>query len=237
MAQQEKSEKPKKRGMFEQIVTIYKFTAAEDKALPWITGAVFAAPIVVGIICGIVFHWGWVSWITLMILAVMIGLLLFTIVLTRRADNVGYKQMEGKSGAAISILGNMKRAGFDFPQEPVWVDPRTRDAVWRGTGYQGIYLIGEGNYGRVMQAMDRQEKQIKGVTAGSHIPVYRICVGDGRQAGSSQGSAQYGAQEEDVRAEQLHQSNHAQASSAPSFRTLQTAAHHTERPLAYTAAP
>ena len=179
MAQQEKSEKPKKRGMFEQIVTIYKFTAAEDKALPWITGAVFAAPIVVGIICGIVFHWGWVSWITLMILAVMIGLLLFTIVLTRRADNVGYKQMEGKSGAAISILGNMKRAGFDFPQEPVWVDPRTRDAVWRGTGYQGIYLIGEGNYGRVMQAMDRQEKQIKGVTAGSHIPVYRICVGDG----------------------------------------------------------
>ena len=30
-----------------------------------------------------------------------------------------------------------------------------------------------------MQAMDRQEKQIKGVTAGSHIPVYRICVGDG----------------------------------------------------------
>ena len=128
MAQQEKSEKPKKRGMFEQIVTIYKFTAAEDKALPWITGAVFAAPIVVGIICGIVFHWGWVSWITLMILAVMIGLLLFTIVLT---------------------------------------------------GYQGIYLIGEGNYGRVMQAMDRQEKQIKGVTAGSHIPVYRICVGDG----------------------------------------------------------
>ena len=131
------------------------------------------------IICGIVFHWGWVSWITLMILAVMIGLLLFTIVLTRRADNVGYKQMEGKSGAAISILGNMKRAGFDFPQEPVWVDPRTRDAVWRGTGYQGIYLIGEGNYGRVMQAMDRQEKQIKGVTAGSHIPVYRICVGDG----------------------------------------------------------
>ena len=44
MAQQEKSEKPKKRGMFEQIVTIYKFTAAEDKALPWITGAASPVP-------------------------------------------------------------------------------------------------------------------------------------------------------------------------------------------------
>ncbi len=73
----------------------------------------------------------------------------------------------------------MKRAGFDFPQEPVWVDPRSKDAVWRGTGYQGIYLVGEGDYGRVMRAMDRLEKQIKGVTTGSDIPVYRICVGTG----------------------------------------------------------
>ena len=30
-----------------------------------------------------------------------------------------------------------------------------------------------------MRAMDRQEHAIKGVTAGSQIPVYRICVGTG----------------------------------------------------------
>ena len=57
--------------------------------------------------------------------------------------------------------------------------PKTKDAIWRGTSMNGIYLIGEGEYGRVMKAMDRQERDIKGVTAGSSIPVYRIAVGHG----------------------------------------------------------
>ena len=56
---------------------------------------------------------------------------------------------------------------------------RPRDAIWRGTGYNGIYLLGEGDYNRVKRAMDRQEQRIKGVTAGSEIPVYRMYVGTG----------------------------------------------------------
>lgn len=169
------------RGMFRQLRQVFEFTYREDRALPWICGGVFLAPVVVAVVLGIVFHWSWFGWITSIILALMIGLLLGTIVLTRRSDRVGYRQLEGHPGAAISVLGNMRRAGYDFPQEPVWVDPRTKDAIWRGTGYQGIYLIGEGNYGRIMRAMDRVEKQIKGVTAGSHIPIYRICVGTGEK--------------------------------------------------------
>lgn len=179
MASKEAQPAQKKRGMFSQLKQIFAFTYKEDKALPWLCGGVFIAPVILCVVLGLVFHWGWFAWITSIILALMIGLLLFTIVLTRRADAVGFKQLEGHPGAAISVLGNMKRAGFDFPQEPVWVDPRSKDAVWRGTGYQGIYLVGEGDYGRVMRAMDRLEKQIKGVTAGSDIPVYRICVGTG----------------------------------------------------------
>lgn len=179
MASKEAQPAQKKRGMFSQLKQIFAFTYKEDKALPWLCGGAFIAPVILCVVLGLVFHWGWFAWITSIILALMIGLLLFTIVLTRRADAVGFKQLEGHPGAAISVLGNMKRAGFDFPQEPVWVDPRSKDAVWRGTGYQGIYLVGEGEYGRVMRAMDRIEKQIKGVTAGSDIPVYRICVGTG----------------------------------------------------------
>lgn len=179
MASKEAQPQEKKRGMFSQLKQVYQFTHREDKALPWLCIGAFVAPIVLGIILGLVFHWSWFGWIAWMILAVMVGLLLMTIVLTRRADAVGYKQLEGQPGAAISVLSNMKRGGFDFPQEPVWVDPRTRDAIWRGTGYQGVYLVGEGDYGRIMRAMDKQEKQIRSVTVGSDIPVYRISVGDG----------------------------------------------------------
>ena len=79
------------------------------------------------------------------------------------------------------MLSNITKAGYSFPEEPVWMDPKTKDSIWRGTGYSGVYLLGEGDYGRVMHAMDRQEHNIKGVTAGSAIPVYRIVVGKGEK--------------------------------------------------------
>ena len=175
----DKEEPKKKQSTIKQIIQIFKYTHAEDKALPWLCGGVFVAPIIVFVVLGIVFKWSVIGWITSMILAVMLGLLFATMMLTNRADKVGYAKLEGRQGAAISVLGNINKAGFNFPQEPVWVDPKTKDAIWRGTSMNGIYLIGEGEYGRVMKAMDRQERDIKGVTAGSSIPVYRIAVGHG----------------------------------------------------------
>lgn len=172
-------EKPKKQHLIKQIIQIYKYTAKEDKALPWLSAGAFLLPIVVLVILGLAFKWNVFMWIMFTITALMLGFLLFTITLTRRADAVGYKQIDGRTGAAISVLSNMNKAGFNFPQEPVWIDPKTKDAIWRGTSLNGIYLIGEGEYGRVMKAMDRQEHEIKGVTAGSSIPVYRIAVGHG----------------------------------------------------------
>ena len=175
----EKDAKPKKQSTIKQIIQIYKYTAKEDKALPWLEAGAFLLPVVVMIIIGLIAKWTWLTWIFTMITAIMLGMLLATMMLTRRADAVGYKQIDGKPGAAIGVLSNMQKAGFNFPQEPVWIDPKTKDAIWRGTSMNGIYLIGEGEYGRIMKAMDRQEHDIKGVTAGSSIPVYRISVGHG----------------------------------------------------------
>jgi len=171
MADKAEKKKQKKQGTISQIIQIFKYTQAEDKALPWLCGGVFVAPIVVFVVLGVIFKWHVFSWILFMILAVILGVLFATMMLTKRADKVGYAKIEGRPGAAVSVLGNISKAGFNFPQEPVWIDPKTKDAIWRGTGYNGIYLLGEGDYNRVKRAMDRQEQRIKGVTAGSEIPV------------------------------------------------------------------
>ena len=176
----EKDAKPKKQSTIKQIIQIYKYTAKEDKALPWLEAGAFLLPVVVMIIIGLIAKWTWLTWIFTMITAIMLGMLLATMMLTRRADAVGYKQIDGKPGAAIGVLSNMQKAGFNFPQEPVWIDPKTKDAIWRGTSMNGIYLIGEGNAERLKHAMDRQEHAIKGVTAGSSIPVYRFYIGNGK---------------------------------------------------------
>ncbi len=86
MASKEAQPAQKQPGMFSQLKQLFAFTYKEDKALPWLCGGVFIAPVILCVVLGLVFHWGWFAWITSIILALMIGLLLFTIVLTRRAD-------------------------------------------------------------------------------------------------------------------------------------------------------
>ncbi|WEV71822.1 DUF4191 domain-containing protein [Bifidobacterium sp. ESL0790] len=177
MAKEKKARKGLK--VVHQMMEIYKYTHAEDKALPWLLAGAFLLPVIAGVATGLFLHFNWLWWIFMVILVVMLGVLLATMLLTNRADKVGYAKIEGRPGAAISVLGNINKAGYNFPQQPVWIDPKTKDAIWRGTGYNGIYLLAEGAPSRTKRALDRQEHAIKGVTAGSQIPVYRIQVGTG----------------------------------------------------------
>ncbi|NMM99897.1 hypothetical protein G1C96_0475 [Bifidobacterium sp. DSM 109958] len=175
----EKAKKPKRQSTIKQIRQIYAFTVADDKNLPWILLGSFLVPVAVFVIICLVARMGVVGWIMWMITGVLGGLLAATWMLTRRADKVGYLRMEGRPGATGAILSSIKRGGFYFPQEPVWVDAKTRDAVWRGSGRTGVYLVGEGDYSRVMRAMDREEGKIRHITRGSAIPIYKFSVGDG----------------------------------------------------------
>ncbi|MSD90230.1 DUF4191 domain-containing protein [Bifidobacterium asteroides] len=169
----------KKSSTISQIVKIYQFTYAEDKALPWLLAAAILVPTLIAVVICLLAHFGWLSWILTVLLGIMVGLLLATMTLTRRSDRVGYAKMEGRPGAAAAVLSGISKAGFSFPQEPVWIDAKTKDAVWRGTGRTGVYLIAEGDYNRVNKAMNREEEKIRRITRGSAIPIYRISVGHG----------------------------------------------------------
>ncbi|KAA8822462.1 DUF4191 domain-containing protein [Bifidobacterium vespertilionis] len=169
----------RKNGTLARIKQIYAFTAETDKNLPWILIGSFLAPVLVFAIICLVARVGVVGWIMWMITGVMGGLLAATWMLTRRADMVGYRRMEGRPGATGAVLSQITRGGFYFPQEPIWIDPRTKDAIWRGSGRTGVYLVGEGDYHRVMRAIDREENKIKSITRGSAIPIYKFSVGDG----------------------------------------------------------
>ena len=169
----------KKTSTISQIVKIFRFTYEEDKALPWLLTAAILVPTLIAVVICLLAHFGWLSWILTVLLGIMVGLLLATMTLTRRSDKVGYAKMEGRPGAAAAVLSSISKAGFSFPQEPVWIDAKTKDAVWRGTGRTGVYLIAEGDYNRVNKAMNREEEKIRRITRGSAIPIYRISVGHG----------------------------------------------------------
>ncbi|MCI2148794.1 DUF4191 domain-containing protein [Bifidobacterium crudilactis] len=181
-ADKARSKKTKQsKGTLSQIKQIYSFTAKEDKALPGFLALAFLGPVLIAVILGVVIKAGWFTWIMVVLTGIMCGLLLATITLTRRSDKVGYRRMEGRPGATGAVLNNITKGGFSFPQEPVWIDMKTKDAVWRGTGRSGVYLVGEGDFARVSKAMDREETKVHRITRGSAIPIHKISVGKGEQ--------------------------------------------------------
>ena len=106
MADKAEKKKQKKQGTISQIIQIFKYTQAEDKALPWLCGGVFVAPIIVFVVLGVIFKWHVVSWILFMILAVMLGVLFATMMLTKRADqDLLHGQPQSKERKNRNIVG------------------------------------------------------------------------------------------------------------------------------------
>ena len=69
----DKSTKKKKSdGTFKQLVQVYRFTARNDKALPWWMALVFVAPIIVLIVVCLVTKANVLVWILLMLTAVLV---------------------------------------------------------------------------------------------------------------------------------------------------------------------
>ena len=166
----------KKQSTWSIIKTMYTYTAKVDKPLPWLLALCFIVPIAVFVVLGLVFHWNVVSWVLFMVLAVMLGLLLGTFVLGKRFDRAAYAKMDGTPGAGLQILQGLNKRGYFFFERPIWGD-RDMNIISLGTGYQGIYLVGEGNASKITPAMNTIEKEIKRQMQGSAIDFNKIIIG------------------------------------------------------------
>ncbi|MFC2746267.1 MAG: DUF4191 family protein, partial [Parascardovia denticolens] len=144
-----KDSKPARRNIFKQVAMIYRFTKKEDPSITWWLVGAFVIPALIVVALGFVFHNGVVGWIFNVVLAIMLGILVMTMVLTNRSEAAGYRRLEGQPGATGAVLESINEGRFSsrvikFTQQPVWVDPRTKNAIWRGTSVYGVYLVGEG---------------------------------------------------------------------------------------------
>lgn len=172
--------KRKKKGALKQVIQIYKLTYKTNKSLPWWMLLAFLVPIGIALaICfGVRFTVAWI-WILIILCGVMVGFSAASACLTQISDRAGYKRLEGQFGASPAVFSTMTKGDFSFPEEPVWINRKTRDALWRGIGRAGMYLVGEGDKARLAYEMDKQEAILRRVAPGSKIPVIRIFVGKG----------------------------------------------------------
>jgi hypothetical protein len=158
--------KPKKVRWYHQVWQAYQMTRRSDPAVTWWMLGAFV--LVLGLALAIGFAAGQPVYFS--ILGAPFALLAAMFILARRAEAAAYGQIEGQPGAALSALRTIRR-GWEFPEEPVAIDPRSQDMVFRGVGRPGVVLVGEGSPHRSARLLEAERKKVARV-----LPNVRIHV-------------------------------------------------------------
>jgi hypothetical protein len=164
----------KKPGRVAQLRQIYSITRESDRQLPlWMLGALVATVLVV-VLLGLLVH----AWLPIvLVFGLALGVLVALVVMSRRAERFAYERASGQPGVTGQVLKNIRR-GWYVEDEPVAIDPRTRDLVFRAVGRPGVALVTEGPVNRVQRLVDGERKRVSRVL-GANVPVIVLNVGDG----------------------------------------------------------
>ena len=174
-----KPPKQKKSRWYHQVWQAYQMTRKQDPRVTLYMLAAFVGVLAVAV--GIGYAWGSSTGDTgariayTLTLGVPFGLLAAMFLLARRAETAAYSQIEGQPGSSRAALGTIRR-GWTFAEEPIAVDPRTQDLVFRGIGRAGIVLVSEGPGARAAKLLDAERKRTNRVLP--NVPVTLIQSGD-----------------------------------------------------------
>ena len=167
---------PKEPGRLKQMYQVFQMTTRYDKSALWVLIVAFVLPIVAGVGLGLAFSGDNIIGLILYIVAgVLGGLLLFLIVLGRRAERAAYSQIAGQPGAVGAVLKSSLRRGWTASEMPITVSPRTQDAVYRAVGRGGVALIGEGPQSRTRPMLEEQRKAVARILP--NVPIHLVYVG------------------------------------------------------------
>ena len=134
-----KAAKVKKPSRLKQIGEVFQMTRQHDPMVPWLMLLAFLGVVAVSFVIGFLLD----NWITGLIIGIPLGVLAATLILSRRAERAAFARIENQPGASGAALGTLKR-GWIVEEQPVAVNPRTQDAVFRAIGRPGVVLVSEG---------------------------------------------------------------------------------------------
>ncbi|MFP5316583.1 MAG: DUF4191 domain-containing protein [Actinomycetes bacterium] len=163
---------PKKPGTMKRIREVFAMTRRNDPNVVWIMVLAFLAVVAVGLLIGFLIR----NVVTMLIIAIPLAFLAALFILSRRAERAAFAQIEGKPGAAGAALSVLRR-GWILKDEPVAVNARTQDAVFRAIGRPGIVLVAEGPVNRVKQLVNAERVKMNRIVPG--VPVHVVHAGSG----------------------------------------------------------
>lgn len=168
----------KEPGRIKQMWQVLQMTRRYDPSVTyWLILAVLI-PVLLGVALAFITSppaTNILGFVLFIIIGIMGGILLFLIVLGRRAERAAYSQIEGQPGAVGAVLKSSLRRGWISSEMPVAVSPKTQDAVYRAVGRAGVVLIGEGPRSRTQRMLEDERRSIARIL--QNVPVNFVYVG------------------------------------------------------------
>jgi F0F1-type ATP synthase assembly protein I len=165
----------KKPSRLKQINEVFQMTRRHDPMVVWLMLLSFLGVVAVSFLVGFLLE----NWITGLIIGIPLGLLAATLILSRRAERAAFAQIENQPGASGAALGTLKR-GWITEDQPVAVNPRTQDAVFRAIGRPGVVLVSEGPSHRVRPLVDAERKRLARILPNVTVHVIESGRGEGQ---------------------------------------------------------
>lgn len=170
-----KEAKVKKPSRLKQIKDVFQMTRRHDPMVTWLILLAFLGTVAVALLVGFLLE----NWITGLIIGIVLGVLAATLVLSRCAERAAFAQIENQPGASGAALGTLRR-GWITEDQPVAVNPRTQDAVFRAIGRPGVVLVSEGPSHRVKPLIDGERKRLARILPNVTIHVIESGRGEGQ---------------------------------------------------------
>lgn len=140
---------------------------ANPKALPIVVAAAIGT-VVVFVLLGVLLG----QLLFMIPLGILVGAAVGMIIFGQLAQRTQYSMLEGRPGAAASIVENMRGRWVVTPAVQA---NRNMDVVHRVVGAPGVILLSEGPRSRVGKLIGAEKKRI--ARAASEVPIYDIQVG------------------------------------------------------------
>jgi hypothetical protein len=173
MAKKEKVKKPKGNGMFAQFRQQAKFLKEVDpKAMR--VGILFAslafiAITAIGIVVSGLNFLGMVIWVFLAIVSAYLTLLL---TMTRRANTAIFKKYEDEPGRVSITVGTLTRRRWKGSNQPVAINARTKDMVFRIVGPAGVVLMAEGSKTSAQALLEDERRKVQRLASGVTVHTF-----------------------------------------------------------------
>jgi hypothetical protein len=163
---------PKKQRWYKNIWQAYRMTRETDRAVTWWMLGAFVGVMGIATVLGLIWQ-GRLGY--MLFVGFPFALMAVLLILVRRTEAAAYSRIAGQPGAALAALRTIRR-GWDFPEEPVAMDMRTQDLVFRGVGRAGVVLVSEGPPHRAAKLLEQERRKVNRVLA--KVPVVQIQCGD-----------------------------------------------------------